>query len=271
MTTSLPSPPTPSATPTNAPSTIGFDDLGTGAPVVLLHPSGFGPDVLAPFATAIAAHHRVVIPHRRGFGASAGLALPSSLDDHHDDLAALIDRLHLRRPLVAGVSAGATLAFDFARRDPGRVGAAVAHEPLVGPLGGPLHARIVGRVGRLLERADHPHETSLFISELVGVGTWNSLRQDWRINVERYGAATRHEAALFAELALDEADLRALAGRDVLATVGERSAAPRHDLAATLARRGVATRTIPRAGHLPVVEAPEEFAAVLDDALPAAA
>src|SRR5690606_41361108 len=68
MTTSLPStPPGPA---------IAYDDLGSGAPIVLLHPSGFGPGVLHPFAHRLAAHRRVVIPHRRGFGASAQLPLP---------------------------------------------------------------------------------------------------------------------------------------------------------------------------------------------------
>src|SRR5690606_13817058 len=101
MTTSLPStPPGPA---------IAYDDLGSGAPIVLLHPSGFGPGVLHPFAHRLAAHRRVVIPHRRGFGASAQLPLPDSLDDHHDDLLAhLLDHLDLRDALVAGVSAGAT-------------------------------------------------------------------------------------------------------------------------------------------------------------------
>jgi pimeloyl-ACP methyl ester carboxylesterase len=254
------------------PSPIAYDDLGNGAPVLLLHPSGLGPEVLRPFADAIAAHHRVVIPHRRGFGASAHLDPPERLDDHHDDLAALMDHLDLADDtLVAGVSAGATLALGFARTHPGRAGAVVAHEPLVGPAGGALHARIAGRIARLRERAGVPHETSLFISELVGVGTWNVLRQDWRVNVERCGEATRHEAGLFAGFALDDGDLAALADADVLVTTGERSPALRHELADAVAARGVATRTIARCGHLPVIEAPTEFATVLDDALPAAA
>jgi pimeloyl-ACP methyl ester carboxylesterase len=256
---------------TSSPSPIAYDDLGNGAPVVLLHPSGLGPEVLGPFATALATHRRVVVPHRRGFGASAHHDLPESLDDHHDDLAALMDHLGLDDALVAGVSAGATLALGFALRHPGLAGAVVAHEPLVGPAGGALHARIVGRIARLRQRADRPHETSLFMSELVGVGTWNALRQDWRVNVERFGAATRHEADLFADFALDDDDLSALADADVLVTTGERSPALRHDLAAAVAARGVATRTVPGAGHLPMVDAPVEFAAVLDEALPAAA
>jgi 3-oxoadipate enol-lactonase len=263
MTTSLPSP--------RNKSLIAYDDLGRGAPVVLLHPSGLGPEVLHPFASALAAHRRVVIPHRRGFGGSARLTPPETLDDHHDDLAELMDGLDLRDPLIAGVSAGATLALGFARREPPRAAAVVAHEPIIGPLGGPLHARLVGRIARMLDRADQPHETSLFISELVGVGTWNTLRQDWRINVERTGAATRHEAALFGDFALTEEDLAALADAPVLATVGERSPAARHELSNQLAARGIATRTIPNAAHLPVIEAPDELAAVLDDALPAAA
>jgi 3-oxoadipate enol-lactonase len=263
MTTSLPSP--------QSRSLIAYDDLGAGAPVVLLHPSGFGPEVLRPFATTLAADHRVVIPHRRGFGASADLPLPETLDDHHDDLAELMDLLRLSDALVAGVSAGATLALGFTRREPGRMAATVAHEPIIGPLGGSLHARLVGRIARLLERGDRPHETSLFIAELVGVGTWNTMRQDWRFGVEDHARATRHEAALFADFALGEPDLAALAELPVVVTTGELSPEPRHELARALAERGIETRTVPNAGHLPVIEAPAELALVLDDALPAAA
>lgn len=247
------------------------DDLGAGPPVVLLHPPGFGPEVLDPFARNLARHRRVVVPHRRGFGTGAGLPLPATLDVLHDDLARLIGALGLDRPLLAGVSGGATLALGFALRHPDLVGATVAHEPLAGPPGGPVQARLAGRVARLLERADQPHETALFISELVGVGTWNTLRQDWRLNVERYGAATRNEVALIADDVLDDAALATLARRPVLVTVGERSPAPRHDLSATLAERGVATRVIAGAAHLPSFEAPAELSALLDDIRPAAA
>jgi pimeloyl-ACP methyl ester carboxylesterase len=142
----------------------------------------------------------------------------------------------------------------------------VAHEPIVGPLGGDLHTRLAGRINRLLVRADRPGETSLFMSELVGERRWNALRQDWRHNVERYGAATRHEASLFAGFALTEVDLATLARAALVATVGAESPGPRQELAAALAARGIATGVIADATHLPLLEAPAAFTAVIDGA-----
>ena len=43
------------------------------------------------------------------------------MDQHADDLAALLDYLKIRRAVVAGLSMGAYVAFAFWRRYPGRV------------------------------------------------------------------------------------------------------------------------------------------------------
>jgi pimeloyl-ACP methyl ester carboxylesterase len=247
------------------PSVLAFDTFGSGSgpAVVLLHPSAFGPGLLHAFASALEPDHVVVIPHRRGYGRSADLAAPASLDQHHEDAVHLMDHLELERPIVVGVSAGATLALGLARHAPARVALTVAHEPLIGPAAASLHARVGARIASLLARADQPHETSLFMSELVGTATWNHLAPELRDEVERNGAMARHEASLFAGFALDEADLDAL-GSDatgrVITTVGERSGEMRHEAAAVLAAHGVACIEVAGAGHLPVVEQTAAYA-----------
>jgi len=253
---------------------LAFDQSGSGPPIVLLHPSGFGPAVLQQFASALATDHHVVIPHRRGYGGSIDLALPVTLDHHHDDVVRLMDHLGLDQPIVVGVSGGATLALGLARHAPGCAELTVAHEPLIGPLAPSLDARIHARIAKLLARADQPHETSLFMSELVGIATWNHLSTPIRDAVECNAVAARHEASLFTDFALTPDELAQLvSGRSgrVITTVGERSGAMRKEAAAVLARHGVASIEVPDTGHLPVVDQATAYATLVRSLRPTAA
>lgn len=246
-------------------ATISHQQFGAGPPVVLLHPSGFGPELVRPFAERLAATFRVIVPHRRGYQLSAGVAPASSLDDHHDDLAELLDELAVADPVIIGVSAGATLALGFATRERARPTVTIAHEPLVGPLAPTLHARVTARIARLLARADQPHETSLFMSELVGVSTWNHLPAGRRNDVEANGAIARHEASLFAGFALSARDLDDLGARPVFTTVGSRSGEMRQEAAAVLAGHGIERLVVDGASHLPFVETPEAYDRLVRD------
>jgi pimeloyl-ACP methyl ester carboxylesterase len=239
---------------------IAYEQLGAGPPVVLLHPSGFGPALMRPFADDLATDHRVIIPHRRGYGMSAEAPLAPTLDRHHQDLADLIDVLRLERPTIVGTSAGATLALGFARHEPDRDVFVVAHEPLVGPLAPSLHSRVTVRIERLLAQGDEPHETSLFMSELVGVGTWNHLRPAWREAVETNRSVARQEASMFATFALDADELDALGARSVVTTVGSRSGPFRQEAATVLDAHGITSHDVAEAGHLPIVERTHPYA-----------
>jgi pimeloyl-ACP methyl ester carboxylesterase len=255
----------------SAPRTIAHEEFGSGPPVVLLHPAGFGPALMVPFARLLAGEHRVVIPHRRGYGASADLALPPSLDTHHDDLSRLIDLLGIERPVVVGISGGATLALGLALRAGPRstaIGAAMAHEPLVGPLASALHAAVTGRIAHMLAHQDQPEEVSSFMHALVGDRTWDRLPSAWRDSVRAHHRATCHEAELFARFSLDSLELDPGSGRGrgaspdlaLVTTVGSFSPAIRHDAARVLEAHGIESRTITGATHLPVFETPAAYA-----------
>lgn len=246
-------------------ATISHQQFGAGPPVVLLHPSAFGPELVRPFAERLAAWHCVIVPHRRGYQLSAGVAPATSLDDHHDDLAELLDLLGLDRPIIIGVSAGATLALGFAARERRRDTVTIAHEPLVGPLAPTLHARVNARIARLLSRADQPHETSLFMSELVGITTWNHLSAGSRNNVETNGAVAQQEASLFADFALSAGQLDDLGGRAVYTTVGSRSGEMRQEAATVLADHGIERVVVDGASHLPFLEAPVAYDRLVRD------
>ena len=105
---------------------VGYDDRGTGAPVVLLHPFPFSRGLWAGLADVLATRHRVIAVDARGFGESPLTSTARySLADLADDLAALLDELQIRRAALLGMSMGGYTALAFAARHPTRLAALV--------------------------------------------------------------------------------------------------------------------------------------------------
>lgn len=94
---------------------------GTGRPVVLLAGGGNTAHVYDQFAPKLTAHGHVYGITRRGFGAS-GFSMPAQPAQRlRDDVLAVIDALHLDRPVLVGHSiAGAELS-EVAHSAPDRV------------------------------------------------------------------------------------------------------------------------------------------------------
>jgi 3-oxoadipate enol-lactonase len=104
---------------------ITYDDLGAGAPVVLLHPFPFNRRYWAPVAGALASpSRRVINVDAPGFGESE-TAGPFSVADWADDVAALLDQLEVPSAAVVGMSMGGYAALALAARHPARLAALV--------------------------------------------------------------------------------------------------------------------------------------------------
>lgn len=103
---------------------IGYDDIGTGTPVVFLHGFPHNRTLWAPQLSALAGRCRCIAPDLRGFGESS-VAGPWTMARHADDVAALLDRLSVPRAVVVGLSMGGYIAFELLRRHRDRVGALV--------------------------------------------------------------------------------------------------------------------------------------------------
>ncbi|MEK6611197.1 MAG: alpha/beta fold hydrolase [Gemmatimonadota bacterium] len=103
---------------------IGYDDVGTGIPVLFLHGFPHNRSLWAPQLGALATAARTISMDLRGFGESVpGSA--ASVDDYADDAAALLDALDIDRAVVAGLSMGGYATFAFWRRHGARVRALV--------------------------------------------------------------------------------------------------------------------------------------------------
>jgi pimeloyl-ACP methyl ester carboxylesterase len=99
---------------------------GDGPPLVFLHGFPLSHGMWKYQRAEFKATHRVIIPDLRGFGKSIAAADPMSLDDYADDLAAILDRLHVGKPVVlCGLSMGGYIAFRFVERHSDRLRALI--------------------------------------------------------------------------------------------------------------------------------------------------
>lgn len=76
-------------------------------------------------APAFAERFRVVLYDKRGHGLSDAPPAPYTMDDHTDDLLALLDHLEIESAALVGLSVGGMIAQRLAVRAPGRVRALV--------------------------------------------------------------------------------------------------------------------------------------------------
>jgi pimeloyl-ACP methyl ester carboxylesterase len=98
--------------------TLGYDDQGSGTPLVFLHAFPFNRTMWEPQATALSARWRVVTIDLRGHGESDAPFWRYSLEQYADDVLALLAHLRIAKAVFVGLSMGGYLAFTLYRRYP---------------------------------------------------------------------------------------------------------------------------------------------------------
>lgn len=99
---------------------VAYDDGGSGTPCLFVHGFPHNRSLWAPQLQGLTVSARCIAPDLRGFGETT-VAAPFSMDRYADDLAALLDLLHLPKVVISGLSMGGYVAFAFWRRHPHRV------------------------------------------------------------------------------------------------------------------------------------------------------
>ena len=108
-------------------SDLYFDDVGEGAPILLIHPSGATASTWGSAVSELARIGQVILYDRRGYARSGGESV-RNVSTHTADAAALLEALGATPAVVVGVSSGAMIAIDLAVRRPDLVKAVIEHE-----------------------------------------------------------------------------------------------------------------------------------------------
>lgn len=101
--------------------TIGYDDQGSGTPVVLVHGHPFNRSMWSQQVEVLAPTCRVIVPDLRGYGETTVTPGKVTLEEMAGDLAALLDALAIDRVILGGLSMGGQIVFEFYRQFPSRV------------------------------------------------------------------------------------------------------------------------------------------------------
>jgi 3-oxoadipate enol-lactonase len=241
---------------------IAFDDVGSGAPLVLLHAFPLDRRMWWATASALAAHRRVISPDLRGFGETP-LAAPYSIADLADDLARLMDALGLSRATVGGMSMGGYVALAFAARHGARLEGLILADTRAGA-DSPEARRGRDEAIALVEASGVQAYVERQIPRLLSPDASDALRAE----VRALGRQTP-DAVIAGLVALRERPDRRgelpLIACPTLVMVGAQDALtpPAEAAAMAAAIPGARLVELPGAGHLSCLEAPGAFAAAL--------
>ncbi|WP_395337134.1 alpha/beta hydrolase [Novosphingobium sp. BL-8H] len=109
---------------------------GSGPAVLLIHGYGDTGDMWQPLAAELMRDHTVIVPDLRGLGLSATATTGFTKKNQAEDMAGVLDRLHVKQADVVGHDIGNMVAFAFAEAHPDRTTHLVmmdAPVPGVGP------------------------------------------------------------------------------------------------------------------------------------------
>src|SRR5213596_1883040 len=98
-----------------------YEFHGTGRPLILLHGGLGSGEMFGPVLPALAERHQVVLVDLQGHGRTADIDRPIDIRLMADDIAALIDHLHLDRPDVVGYSLGGGVALQLGAKYPEKI------------------------------------------------------------------------------------------------------------------------------------------------------
>jgi pimeloyl-ACP methyl ester carboxylesterase len=249
---------------------IGYDDVGasTGVPVLFVHAFPLNRTMWAPQVSALVERCRCIAADLRGFGESVRQP-PYTMQQYADDLAGLLEQLHVPKVVVVGCSMGGYVGFEFWRRHRDRVRALVLADTR--PSADSAEAMQKRRQQIELVRAEGAIAlANAQIASMVGKTT-REKQPDTYDSVHRMIAQAPVEGIVGAlEAMMQRPDSTGdLAGIDVptLVVVGEEDAITPVKEARAMQEKipGSHLQVIAQAGHLSSMERPAAFNHVLTE------
>ena len=252
------------------PLDIAYDDVGTGLPVLFAHAFPLNRTMWAPQSSALVERCRFIAADFRGFGESS-VTPPYSMEQYADDLAHLLDALHIDRVVFVGCSMGGYIGFSFWKRHRDRVRAFVLADTRATAA---TEEQIVRR-RQLISTARAEGATAIanaMIPSLVGPTT-RAKQPDTYDAVHRMIAQSKVDGIVGGLEAMmlrpDSTSLLSSIDVPTLIIVGEEDTVTPYKDAQSMRDRipGSRLEVISQAGHLSSVERPAAFNHVLSEFL----
>ena len=251
---------------------IAYHDRGRrhGTALLLIHGFPLDHRMWAPQLVGLSADVRVIAPDLRGFGRSEVTPEPLTMEQHADDLAALLDHLALERAVVVGLSMGGYIAFAFWRRHRERVQALVLLDTRAEPDAPQAKASRDSAVAKV-RQAGSAAIAGEMLPRLLAPANLSNRRIADRAQTMMAEQPVEGVAGALAGLR-DRADSRPTLPTisvPTLVLVGEHDAlTPPADAAAMAAAiPGARLVVVPRAGHLSTLENPRAVNRAIRDFL----
>jgi esterase len=180
---------------------LHHEEHGAGAPIMCIHGTSSSAAVWSDAIPALARLGRVIAYDRRGCGRSER-PQPyerTSVAEHADDAAALLDALGAAPAVIIGRSYGGTVAIELAARHPDRVRALVVLEGdaprELAPAAAAWIDALAARLRDVASRCGVDAVAEALIGAVAGESAWRSFPEEWR------RICTANGPAILAELA----------------------------------------------------------------------
>jgi len=247
---------------------MAYGDRGRGQEMALMLVHGFPLDrrLWAAQVDAFANMTRVITPDLRGHGRSQVVPGPFTMEQHADDLVALLDHLKVRRAVVAGLSMGGYVAFAFWRRYPERVRGLILADTRAEPDSAAARAGRDAAMAKVQQTG-----VAAYADEMLPRLLASASLADVKIaGAAREMMAEQPPAGIFGALGglRDRADSQAILPTItvpalVIAGDADVITSPADARALAAAIPGARLVVIPRAGHLSPLENPRAFNAAV--------
>jgi pimeloyl-ACP methyl ester carboxylesterase len=232
-------------------------ERGSGRPLLFLHP-GIGISATAPVLDRLAERARVIAPSHPGFGGSELPPWFNSIDDLAYFYLDLLDELDLDHTIVAGVSLGGWIAAEMAVKSCERI----SHLVLANPVGIKVSDRETRDIADIFALTEEQLAELAYFDPTAGKHDYKAMPEAEVREVARNREATArygwspymHDPKLKARLHRIRVPTLLLWG------TADRILSQPYGPAYCAAIPGARLEPIERAGHIPQLEQPDEFA-----------
>jgi 3-oxoadipate enol-lactonase len=244
---------------------------GPGDTLILLHAFPLDSRMFEPQAEALAGFRRLVTPDYPGFGRSPRVPAQPDVRYYAEGVRGLLDRLGLERVVLGGVSLGGYVVFECLRLFPERVSALI----LANTRPEPDSEEIRENRKKMARRVAEEGVGVLIELQMERLLAASTLESNERV-VEKVRAMILESNPNGVVAALgamrERPDSTPLLGKIEVPTLvigGEQDGISSPEVMGAMAEKIPASRhvTLPRAGHLSNLEAPEGFNAALKEFL----